>query len=89
MIFSTTLGHKSLKSPTNILSWIERIYESLRNFELGTFDPAILLLLFKQRTVHWEHLAMDYINDIILYIHGFCDRLIANFYIEEYVRDNL
>ena len=32
---------------------------------------------------------MDYINDIILYIHGFCDRLLANLCMEEYVRDNL
>jgi len=32
---------------------------------------------------------MDYIDDIILYIHGFCDRLLANLYMEEHVRDNL
>jgi len=89
MIFSITLIHKSLKSPTSILSWIERIYKPLRGFELGAFNPAILLLLFKQQTVHWEHLVMGYIDDIILYIHGFCDRLLANLCMEEQVRDNL
>lgn len=73
----------------DILSWIERIYKSSRGFELGTFDPAISPLLFKQQTIHWEHLAMDYIYDVILHIHIFCDRLLANICTEQRVRDNL
>jgi hypothetical protein len=72
-----------------ILSWIEGIYKSSRGFELGTFDPSISPLLFKQQTINWEHLAMDYICDVILHIHGFCDRLLAHICMEERTRSSL
>ncbi|PSN58650.1 hypothetical protein BS50DRAFT_64793 [Corynespora cassiicola Philippines] len=73
----------------DILSWIERIYKSSRGFELGTFDPAISPFLFNQQTINWEHLAMDYINDVILHIHRFCHRLLSHVCTEERVRNNL
>ena len=60
---------------SDILAWIESAYKSSRGLELGTFDPAILPLLFKEQTIHWEHLAMTYISRVILHVHRFCDQL--------------
>jgi hypothetical protein len=59
----------------DILAWVESAYKSSRGLELGTFDPAILPLLFKEQTIHWEHLAMTYISSVILHVRRFCDQL--------------
>lgn len=59
----------------DILAWIESAYKSPRGYELGTFDPAILPLLFKEQTIHREHLAMTYISRVILHVHQFYDQL--------------
>ena len=87
ILYDSRPGEPEITEET--LSWIEGIYKSSRGFELGTFDPSISPLLFKQQTINWEHLAMDYICDVILHIHGFCDRLLAHICMEERTRNSL
>lgn len=72
-----------------ILVWIEHIYKLSRGFELGTFDPAILPLLFQEQTVNWEYLAISYINGVILCAHRFCDNLLSYLCAEERVKCSL
>ena len=41
----------------SILEWIEREYKSSRGFELGSFNPSILLTLFQELSMKWGDLA--------------------------------
>ena len=73
----------------SIMVWIKEVFESSRGFVLGTFEPTILPLLFKEQTVYWEDLAMTYINGIIFHVHRFCKTLLSELCPDQRVRGNL
>lgn len=73
----------------DILVWIEREYKSFMGFELGTFDPSILPTLFREQTVNWETLTMQYVSDIIGSVHRFCDEVLSSLFLEERIKATL
>lgn len=69
-----TLIHESSKmtqSTEKIIPWLKNIYTSSRGFELGTFDPALISLIWKKQSVNWDDLALGYISDVIAIVHCF------------------
>lgn len=53
-----------------ILPWLKTIYESSRGFELGTFDTALIPLIWRKYSVNWDPLALGYISDMIYLVHA-------------------
>ena len=73
----------------SIMTWIKKVFESSRGFVLGTFEPAILPLLFKDQTLRWRDLAMTYMNSVIFHVHKFCKKLLSSLCPDDRVRRNL
>ena len=55
----------------NIFDWIESVYRRSRGFELGTFSPSILPIIFQEQSKKWEPLALAYISNVIGVVHTF------------------
>lgn len=73
------LMHKSseiTKSDQGMLPWLKSIYTSSRGFELGTFDPALISLVWRKQSVNWDDLALRYISDVIAIVHRFIRSLL-------------
>ncbi len=61
----------------DIFDWIESVYRTSRGFELGTFNPSVLPIVFQEQSKKWDHLALDYISDIIRVVHHFKHDLLS------------
>lgn len=73
------LIHKSperTETYEEIMSWLKKIYTSSRGFELGTFDTALIPLLWKKQSVNWDDLALGYISDVMVIVHRFISCLL-------------
>ena len=55
----------------NILDWLQDLYRGSRGFELGSFDPAIVPIIWKKQTINWVDLAHGYIQDVVSLVHNF------------------
>lgn len=64
------------RSVEEISPWLRRIYTSSRGFELGTFDAALIPLIWKKQSANWNDLALSYISDVIVTVHRFIRRLL-------------
>lgn len=74
------MQENSLISPPKafgIKQWLEEVYKSSRGFELGTFDPSLLPVIWKKQSVNWEALALGYVEDVISLVHSFTVDLLA------------
>ena len=60
-----------------IKQWLEEVYRSSRGFELGTFDPSLLPVIWKKQSANWEALALGYVEDIVSLVHSFTVNLLA------------
>lgn len=60
-----------------IKDWLKDTYQQSRGFELGTFDPALLPIVWKEQSAKWDALAMGYISDIVCLVHGFTTKLLS------------
>ena len=63
--------------PDNIFDWIESAYRTSRGFELGTFDPSLLPIIFQEQSKKWDGLALAYISDVIRVVHSFTNDLLS------------
>lgn len=73
------LMHKSsqkAQSDQKIMPWLKSIYISSRGFEFGTFDPALISLIWKKQSVNWDDIALDYISNVIAIVHCFIRSLL-------------
>ena len=75
--------------PDNIFDWIESAYRTSRGFELGTFDPSLLPIIFQEQSKKWDGLALTYISDVIRVIHSFTNDLLSALCPDWRVRSNL
>ena len=75
--------------PDNIFDWIESAYRTSRGFELGTFDPSLLPIIFQEQSKKWDGLALAYISDVIQVIHSFTNDLLSALCPDRRVRLNL
>ena len=63
-----------VREPSGLLSietWLEQVYSGSRGFELGTFDPSLLAIVWKKQSVNWDALALGYISDVVSMVHSF------------------
>ena len=60
-----------------IKQWLEEVYKSSRGFELGTFDPSLLPVIWKKQSANWEALALGYVEDVVSLVHSFTVDLLA------------
>ncbi|KAL8855200.1 MAG: hypothetical protein Q9221_000106 [Calogaya cf. arnoldii] len=55
---------------------MEKVYNSSRGYEMGTFDVSLVPFMWKKQTCKWEDLALGYTSDIISTVHTYiCDLL--------------
>lgn len=75
--------------PDDIFDWIESAYRTSRGFELGTFDPSLLPIVFQEQSKNWDGLALAYISDVIRVVHSFTNDLLSALCPDRRVRSNL
>ena len=63
---------------SDIIRWLEGVYKGSRGFELGTFDSAVVPIIWKQQSAHWDDLALGYISDVICLVHRFHEDLLRS-----------
>ena len=63
---------------TNIISWLESLYIGSRGFELGSFDPSLLTMIWRKQSANWDNLAIGYICDIVNLVHGAVRRILSH-----------
>ncbi|KID81495.1 dynamin [Metarhizium guizhouense ARSEF 977] len=60
------LGQDDNLEVPDIMQWIHQRYRDSRGAELpGTVNPALLVSLFRQQTVQWEHIAGSYLDQVV------------------------
>ena len=74
---------------TGIEEWLAEVYESSQGFELGTFDPALLPIVWKKQSEKWNTLALAYINDVVSIVHDFTVKLLSKICKDERIRRGL
>ena len=70
-------GVISLPTFAGIKQWLEKVYESSRGFELGTFDASLLPIIWRKQSANWEALALGYVDDMVSLVHKFTLDLLA------------
>lgn len=73
----------------DIFKWIETEYNASRGFEIGTFDPCLLPIMFQEQSEKWDGLALNYISDVIRLVHRFTSELLSALCVDSHVRSNL
>ena len=71
---------------SGIKGWLAAVYKSSQGFELGTFDPALLPIVWKKQSKNWDTLALAYIDDIIAIVHRFTVTLLSKICKDERIR---
>ena len=66
-----------LPKRTGIIPWLENAYINSRGFALGTFDPSLIAVIWKEQSDKWNHLALGYVSDIVSLVHKFIYALIS------------
>jgi len=56
-------------TPEDIFVWLSKVYETSRDFELGTFGGSLLAITMKTQSSKWEPIAIGYIKDVIGMAH--------------------
>ena len=74
---------------SGIKAWLAAVYKTSQGFELGTFDPALLPIVWKKQSRNWETLALAYIEDIIAIVHRFIVTLLSKICKDERIRRGL
>lgn len=72
-----------------IMKWMEKVYNSSRGYEMGTFDVSLVPFMWKQQTLKWEDLALGYTSDIISTVHTYVRDLLKEICEEDRVRSTL
>ena len=62
---------------SGIKKWLVAVYKTSQGFELGTFDPALLPIVWKKQSKNWDILALAYIDDIVAIVHHFTMTLLS------------
>ncbi len=66
-----------IPKPTGIVSWLHDEYKSSCGFELGTFDPSLLPVIWRKQSTNWDGLTLGYVSDIVSIVHKFIFALIS------------
>ena len=74
---------------SGIKEWLAAVYKTSQGFELGTFDPALLPIVWKKQSSNWDTLALAYIDDIIAIVHRFTVTLLSKICMDERIRRGL
>ncbi|KAK2742471.1 hypothetical protein FQN57_005362 [Myotisia sp. PD_48] len=61
---------------SEILCWLRTMYVESRGFELGTFRSSILGVAMKRQSQKWPSIAMGYISDMLIAVHGMIKELL-------------
>ena len=74
---------------SGIKEWLIAVYKTSQGFELGTFDPALLPIVWKKQSKNWDTLALAYIDDIVAIVHRFTITLLSSICKDERTRRGL
>lgn len=86
------LEDRSIAQPQadgTIKKWLGDVYKNSQGFELGTFDPALLPIVWKKQSAKWDSLAMGYINDVVSLVHSFTLNLLSQICKDDRIRRGL
>ncbi|KAF2183507.1 interferon-induced GTP-binding protein Mx2 [Zopfia rhizophila CBS 207.26] len=73
----------------SIMDYIERVYQSNRGPELGTFSGSILAATFREQSEKWEPLVLTHVSKSIALVHDYIFKLLVYIYPDKQVRDQL
>jgi hypothetical protein len=73
----------------DIFVWLTKVYETSRDFELGTFDGSLLAMTMKTQSSKWEPIAIGYIKDVICMAHKFIQDLLRLVCLDRRVQEAL
>ncbi|KLJ11831.1 hypothetical protein EMPG_13014 [Blastomyces silverae] len=74
---------------THILTWLRDTFRNSRGFEIGTFNPSVLLPIMKKQSANWEVLALGYASDMICSVHSFILKVLESVCKDRMVRERL
>ncbi|KAI9736866.1 MAG: hypothetical protein M1818_005917 [Claussenomyces sp. TS43310] len=72
-----------------IIEWIGQEYRKARGFGLATIGPSILPTIWQEQSKKWEGLTMNYLADMIFYVHDFICQVLAHVCPDERIRSSL
>lgn len=72
-----------------IMKWLEKVYNSSRGYEMGTFDVSLVPFMWKKQTLKWEDLSFGYTSDIVSTVHTYIRDLLKEICEEDRVRSTL
>ena len=78
-----------IPSETNILSWLKSLYIGSRGFELASFDPSLLTIIWRKQSANWHNLAIGYICDTVTMVHGAIKLILSHCCRNEWVNQRL
>ncbi|OBT73998.1 hypothetical protein VF21_06003 [Pseudogymnoascus sp. 05NY08] len=81
--------HVSLIKRCDILAWIETEYRKGRGYGLEVMDLEILPMLWQKQSSNWKGITLSFMNDIIVYVHDFINRLLRHVCPDSKVRGRL
>jgi hypothetical protein len=59
-----------------IIDWIEKEYRNSRGYGLEAVGPSVLPILWQQQSKNWEGITLDYLRDVIGFVHDFVCKLL-------------
>jgi hypothetical protein len=74
---------------TSIIEWIGEEYRRARGFGLATIGPSILPTIWQEQSKNWEALTLNYIADIVFFVHDFIFKALAHVCPDEGIRSSL
>ncbi|KAF2740333.1 interferon-induced GTP-binding protein Mx2 [Polyplosphaeria fusca] len=76
-------------SQVSLMEHIDRVYQSNRGAELGTFSGSILAITFKEQSKKWKPLVLAHVSQSISIVHDFIFKLLNYVCPDKQVRDQL
>lgn len=85
----STDGIAPIQRNISIMEWIGDEYRRARGFGLATIGPSILPTIWQEQSKNWEGLTLNYIADIVFFVHDFIFKALTHVCSDEGVRSAL
>lgn len=79
----------ALHNTEDILLWLSNTYNQCRGFELGTFEPSMLVAILRQQTSNWASISLGFVSDVIVLVHQCIRTALEHVVPDKHVRSRL
>jgi hypothetical protein len=67
----------------------DQVYDASRGYEMGTFDPSLLVITMGEQSKNWSSITRGYISDVATALHRFIINLLQYICADERVLGGL